>query len=232
MEMANLLKAPAPNLWTLESGHRFLGVDFGGRMTVIRLASGDLFIHSPVRLSDDLREELDTLGSVKYIIAPNRFHHLYIGEYVETYPEAELYAAPGLTGKRRDVAFTGELADGCRYGWGREIEHTVFGGIPALSETVFFHPESRTLILTDLLFNFSHSLSAAQVIFARLNGVYLKPGVSRLTHYLFLKSREEARESAERILSWDFDRVLLAHKDTVDSGGHKAVRKAFEVFGS
>lgn len=231
MKITHRLKALASSIFSLESEHRLLGIDFGGRMTVIRLHSGDLFLHSPVRLSDGLGEELKNLGNVKYIVAPNRFHHLYLRDYIEAYPLAEFYAAPGLSGKRKDIAFTGELADGHRYGWGGEVEHTVFGGIPALSEAVFFHPESRTLLLTDLLFNFSHNLSTAQIIFARLNGVYLNPGVSRMARYLFLKDRGKARESAERILSWDFDRVLLAHKDMVEAGSREAVMKAFEVFG-
>lgn len=230
MEMTPSLKALASNIFCVESEHRFLGIDFGGRMTVIRLASGDLFLHSPVRLSDGLGGELDALGNVKYIVAPNRFHHLYLGDYIGAYPGAEFYAAPGLSGKRKDIAFTGELADGQSYGWGSEIEHLLFGGIPMLNEVVFFHPESGTLILTDLLFNFSNDLSTAQVIFARLDGVYLKPGVSRITRFLFLKDREKARESADKILWWDFDRVLLAHKDIVESGGYDAVMEAFEVF--
>lgn len=200
-------------------------------MTVIRLASGDLFLHSPVGLTDSLRRVLNALGNVKYLIAPNRFHHLYIGDYVKAYPGAQLYAAPGLTEKRRDIKFTGVLADGAEYGWADEIEHLLFGGIPMLNEVVFFHPKSGTLILADLLFNFSDDLSTCQRIFARIDDVYLEPKVSRLTRLLLLRNREEAKKSADRELYWDFDRVLVAHKDMVERGGYEAVRRAFECFG-
>ena len=229
--MNKQLTALAEDIWSVQSSHTLLGIDFGGRMTVIRLASGDLFLHSPVRLTDSLRRELDTLGNVKYLIAPNRFHHLYIGEYVKTYTEAEIYAAPGLQEKRRDIKFTGVLTDGRRYGWGSEIEHLLFGGIPVLNEVVFLHPKSHTLILADLLFNFSHDLSTSQRIFARIDDVYLEPKVSRLTRLLLLRNREEAKRSADRMLFWDFDRVLVAHRDMVEKGGHEAVRRAFGWFG-
>ena len=225
------LRELAEDLWSVQSSHTLLGVDFGGRMTVIRLSAGDLFLHSPVRLSDGLRSELDALGKVKYLVAPNRFHHLHIGDYVKVYPEAELYAAPGLPEKRRDVQFTGVLEEGSEHRWGPEIEHLLFGGIPMLNEVVFFHPKSRTLIVADLLFNFSRDLSTGQRIFARIDDVYMGTKVSRLTRLMLLKNREEARRSADRVLSWDFDRVLLAHKDMVEKDGHEAVRKAFECFG-
>ncbi|MEQ9619570.1 MAG: DUF4336 domain-containing protein [Deltaproteobacteria bacterium] len=229
--MNKKLTALAEDIWSIQSSHTLLGIDFGGRMTVIRLASGDLFLHSPVRLTDSLREELNALGNVKHLVAPNRFHHLNVGDYVKAYPEAELYAAPGLPEKRRDIKFTGVLSDGTEYGWGDEVEHLLFGGIPLLNEVVFFHPESATLILADLIFNFSHDLSTAQRIFARIDDVYMEPRVSRLTRLLFLKNREKARKSADRILSWDFDRVLVAHKDMVEKGGYEAVRKALGCFG-
>lgn len=97
-----------------------------------------------------------------------------------------------------------------------------------IDEVVFFHPSSGTVIFTDLVFNFSNDLTPGQKIFALLDGVYKRPQVSRLTEYVLIRKRKEARESADRILSWDFDRVLLAHKDIVEDGGKEAVRKAFE----
>ncbi|KIG15533.1 hypothetical protein DB30_05556 [Enhygromyxa salina] len=46
-------------------------------MTVIRLDDGRLLLHSPIRCTPELREELDALGSVAFVAAPNRFHHLF-----------------------------------------------------------------------------------------------------------------------------------------------------------
>jgi hypothetical protein len=112
--------------------------------------------------------------------------------------------------------------------WEGEIEHFVFGGMPLLNESVFLHKPSRTLILTDLMFNFSRDLTAGQRLFAALKGASGRPSVSRLMRYFMMKDRAAVRRSAGKVLEWDFDRVLLAHKDMIDRGGKEIMRRAFE----
>jgi hypothetical protein len=51
------------------------------RMVVIRLIGGELFIWSPISLSDELRAQVDALGEVRHLIAPNVLHHLLLGEW-------------------------------------------------------------------------------------------------------------------------------------------------------
>ena len=36
-----------------------------------------------------------------------------------------------------------------------------------------------------------------------------------------------ARQALERILAWDFDRVVIAHGDVLGSGGSDALRAAY-----
>lgn len=197
-------------------------------MTVVRLASGFLLVHSPIRPTNAMREELSGLGEVRFIVAPNKYHHLYAGEFAAAFPDARLYIAPGLQEKRKDLRFHGILSDEPEPYWEDSLKQHVFRGIPAVNEVVFFHPESRTVIFTDLVFNFSSDLSPGQKLFALLDGVYEKTAVSRLTRYILLGDRKLARRAADKILEWDFDKVVLAHKDVVHEDGHEAVRKAFE----
>ncbi|MGF6721724.1 hypothetical protein P3T43_001071 [Paraburkholderia sp. GAS41] len=42
------LQQIADNIWTVAAQHAFLGMHLGTRMTVVRLASGGLWLHSPV----------------------------------------------------------------------------------------------------------------------------------------------------------------------------------------
>lgn len=203
-------------------------MEVGSRMTVVRLASGYLLVHSPIRPTDAIREELSRLGEVRFIIAPNKYHHLYAGEFAAAFPDARLYVAPGLAEKRKDLRFHGTLSDEPEAFWEDSLKQHLFQGIPAVNEVVFFHPASRTVIFTDLVFNFSSDLTPGQKLFALLDGVYEKTAVSRLTRYILLGDRKKARLSADKILEWDFDRVVLAHKDVVHEGGYEAVKKAFE----
>lgn len=224
------IKCLADGLWTVERTHNFLGIDVGGRMNVIRLPSGGLFLHSPVRLTGDLRDWLSSLGEVKYVIAPNKFHHIHIGDYVRAYPGAEFLAAPGLPEKRRGIPFTGTLGGNEPAGWDGVIEHIVFGGMPSTNETVFLHRTSGTLILTDLLFNFAGGLTWGQKLFTLLEDARGRPSVSLLLRHFLVKDRTAVRESADRVLGWEFDRVLLAHKDMIERGGKDAFRRAYAIF--
>lgn len=63
-------------------------------------------------------------------------------------------------------------------------------------------------------------------MFARVLGVYGRLGVSR-TIRLATRDRVAARASLERILAWDFERVIVGHGEIVDTGGRAAIERAF-----
>jgi len=230
--MASALRSLAPNLWAAERRFRNGPFELGARMTVVRLRNGGLVLHSAVELDQALRAELDALGEVRAVVAPNRHHHLFAADYPTGYPNALLFAAPGLPQKRPDLKFAAELTDEAPPAWRAELEQHVFGGAPYLGEVVFFHPETRTLLLTDLAFNIpagkEHGLSR---LFYQLVGAEGRFGPHRLVRYLFVRDREAARRSVERILRWDFDRVTVTHGDVLETGGHAAFRTAFEFLG-
>ena len=68
------------NIWTMNGDRvRMYGVvPFATRMTVVRLASGGLWLHSPVRPTPDRRRAVDELGPVEHLVAPNKIHGLGI----------------------------------------------------------------------------------------------------------------------------------------------------------
>ena len=98
-----MLQALAPNLWHTTHHFKANGLAISSRMTVVRLASGKLWLHSPVPFTPALQAELKALGEVGTIVAPNKMHHLFAGECAALYPEAQLYGAPGLRKKRPDL---------------------------------------------------------------------------------------------------------------------------------
>ena len=69
-------------------------------MTVARLASGGLALHSPVQLDDALKAEVDALGRVEALIAPCLFHHMFLEPWCEAYPDARRWLVAGLENKR------------------------------------------------------------------------------------------------------------------------------------
>lgn len=216
----------ADNLWVVERPQAFYGLPVGTRMTVMRLTGGRLLLHSPVALGPKLRQRLDDIGQVSFVIAPNRVHHLYAGEVAQHYPAARLWIAPGLERKRPDLIFEAILTDEAPAEWRGEVDQIFFRGRPYENEVVFFHRPSRTLILCDLAFNFGPRAAWSTRLLMKLMRSYGRLGPSTLDPWL-IRDRPAARDSLERILAWDFDRIIVAHGDVLDTGGHAILSRGY-----
>src|SRR5919202_2528343 len=94
-----MLRELSPNrLWTAEMPLRFYGIEVGTRMSICRLSDDSLWLHSPLKLNEELKGVLDWLGAVRFVVSPNKLHPLFIGDYFAAYPETRIYAPPGLPG--------------------------------------------------------------------------------------------------------------------------------------
>ncbi len=220
------LRKLADNIWVAERPQSFYGLEVGTRMTVIRLADASLLLHSPVALDAELRRELDSIGRVRFVVAPNRVHHLYAGKVADAYPHARLWIAPGLETKRPDLSFVAVLGDEAPAEWKDQVDQVFFRGRPYENEVVFCHRASRTLLLCDLAFNFGPRAATLTRLLMRLIRSYGRFGPSKLDP-LLIRDPVAARQSLQRILAWDFDRVVVAHGEVLESGGNQALREGY-----
>jgi hypothetical protein len=205
----------------------FFGFNYPTRMAVIRLSSGELFVWSPVAVSRGIKEEIDALGPVQYVVSPNRLHHLYLADWKSAYPNARFYASPGLRKKRRDLSFGGDLKEASEKEWATDIDQVVVHG-SFLTEVEFFHRQSGTAIFTDLIQNFPPDwFTGWRGVLARLDGICApNPGAPREWRAAFF-NRRAARASLAAILSWPIERVLMAHGEPVTADGLAFVRRSF-----
>ncbi len=224
--MSEAVRALAPGLWIAERPFSTGLAELGTKMTIVRLADGGLFLHSPVKLDDETRRALDALGPVRAIVCPSRVHHLYAGDYVPAYPEALLYGPPGLAEKRKDLHFHATLGDEPEPAWRGVLEQHAFRGAPLLGEVVFFHPATRTLLTTDLVFNVPVGKTKGARLFYWAVGAEGRIGPHRLIR-LAMRDKRAARVSADRILKWDFERITVTHGEVVERGGREAFRAGF-----
>lgn len=213
-------------LFVAERPLRFLGLEIGTRMTVVRLDGGSLFVHSPVEPDPGLREALDAKGDVRFIVAPNRFHHLYAAAFRRTWPRSELHAAPGLRERFPKLPVDAVLSDTAPAGWAGQIDQHVVKGAPLTNEVVFLHRASRTLLLTDLAFNIGPEAPPWTRFSMRIAGAYGRFGPSLLER-IVLRDRAAARASFQHFLAWDFDRVIVTHGKVLESGGRDALREGY-----
>jgi hypothetical protein len=204
------------------------GFRYPTRMAVIRLSGGCLFIWSPIRLTDGLRAEVDALGQVRHIVAPNSLHHLSLPEWKRACPGAKIHAPPGLRKKRKDIVFDADLGGVPGPDWANQIDQVVMQGNLITTEVVFFHVASGTVLFTDLIQQFSaSSFSGWRAVVAKLDlMVGPEPSVPRKFRLAFT-NRRAARESLERILAWPAEKVLMAHGTPVEKNARVFLRRAF-----
>ena len=224
------LKEVDEHIWIYDGDTvNFHGFPFPTRMTVVQLPNGYLWIHSPEKLNKALKEELAELGKVEFIISPNKLHHLSLSEWLSAYPDAKYYAAPGLAQKRRDVKFTKKLSDYSEKEWEDDIEQLIFHGSPLMEEVVFFHVNSKTLILTDLIENFSPStFNWWQKPIARLSGILSPHGKTPIDWRLsFLFGKKKARIAFNKMLGWEPDNIIISHGEYIIGNGYEFLNKSF-----
>lgn len=217
------MKQISENIWCAESTLKWYVLKFGVRMVVVRLPGGGLWLHSPIRIDDGLYIELNNLGNVEHIAAPSCFHHMFAREAKELFPEAKLWAAPGLEAKRKDIKFDAVL-NRDEPGWRDTIDLEYIGGMPRINEVVFLHKPSRTLICSDFLFNIKEEDSLFMKILWKLSGTYKKFGQSREWRWMINNVFDNV-DSVNRILKWEFERIVMAHGEIIECNN----QQLFEV---
>lgn len=223
--MTDPLRSIAEDVWVCDRRFRVTGLEVGTRMTAIRLDDGGLFLHSPVALDAELREALGRLGPVRHVVAPNLHHHLYVGDY-RSLPDVRLHAAPGLAEKRKDVGFDAVLGDEAPAAWRGRIDQHCFQGAPFVREVAFFHRASGSLLLADLAFNFVACPHGPTRWWLRAMGGLGRFGPPRHVRWL-MRDKAAARRSADAILRWDVQRVVVSHGVVLQQSAKRLLREAF-----
>jgi hypothetical protein len=226
--------APAPidtNLWTVERRSRMPGGPvLPTRTTVVGIGGGELLVVSPPPVECGGLEALDALGAVRHVVVPNAFHHLHARGFLERYPDAVFWAAPGLSRRVAGLPPATELAAGIATPWSHAVDHAVLEATDEVSEVAFFHRDSATLVLTDLAFHMTTFAGTFDRISWRLSGVPNGFGHSRTARMLLLRDRHAAKIFLERVLAWPFRRILVAHGDPVDHDAIGVFRRAFRGY--
>lgn len=231
----NTLKTVADDLWIVDGpavrfGVRWLKMPFPTRMTVIRIG-GDLFIHSPTSLPSSLRAEIRTIGAPRWIIGPNRLHYWWIPDWTSAFPDAEVYLAPRIEEQARGrIDFAGRSLDRASgYPWDGAIDTLPVRG-SFMTEIVFFHRQSRTLVLTDLIENFEPQKvrsPLARWIF-RLGGALAPNGQTpRDMQLTYRRQWRQMKAAVDRMIAWNPERVIIAHGRWFETNGAAELRRAF-----
>ncbi|WP_299200565.1 DUF4336 domain-containing protein [uncultured Amphritea sp.] len=218
------------NIWIFEGAAvPFFTLPYSTRMTVVRLADDELWIHSPIALTDELIRQIDQLGTVKYLISPNPLHHLFIQAWQDRYPEALTFGTKALQQKRPEICFEGIFTPHFNAPWAEDIAQLLFTGSPAMEECVFFHKPSATLIVTDLIENFApESFTPLKRWVASAAGILAPNGKMPLDWRLsFMFSKTKAKQHLQNILSWHPKKIVMAHGQIINSDAEHFLKRSF-----
>jgi hypothetical protein len=228
------LQSLGSNIWVANQPLRFWGLEVGTRMTVIRLAHNELAVISPIQLTPQLIADLQELGNVAYLIAPNRYHHLFAQAFKQQYPQAKFLAASGLSEKCPHLQIdrvisepSGNLGDQLFYQQFPGLYMPTPQGADPLNEVVFYHPESHSLILTDIAFHFDSTMAGLTRAIAKLIGNYDRLQLTLLEKWL-IRDKNEVEAAIRSVLDWDFDRVIMAHGSPVTTNGKAMLKAGYE----
>lgn len=211
-------KPVAENVWIVDSGPiRVLGLPLPVRMTVVRLGSGGLLLHSPTTFSFALKSALDEIGPIEHLIAPNTVHWMFVKEWQRHLPEVTTWGAPGLRARapvqKAGVTIDRDLGVNAPEAWSPDIEQVIVPGAGGFCEVALFHKASRTLILTDLIQNLeSDKLPMPQRLLLAAAGSTAPNG--RAPAYLRAVVKlggVPAKKAGARLIALAPDRVLFTH---------------------
>lgn len=237
---------------------RFGFVPIGGRSTAVQLRDGTVWVLASTPLDSSTRAKLQEMGEVRYVVAPDVEHHLFLPQYAAEYPHAKVIGVEGLEAKHKDLEFAGLYGrdpEGTEYGFEDEIQAQYFPTF-ANRDVVFHHIDTKTLITADLLFNLPPDEQYAATPAGRATSriPFLMMAVNRLKpsswlHRAFIGaagvaagipgvekggSKQERRHrfasDAAEVARWDFDRIVMCHGDVIESGGKEAWLSAFEKY--
>lgn len=210
---------------------RDFGIWFTTRMTVVKLSNGSVWVHSPVPASLDTLHHILTLGTVEYLVAGTPRHVWRLAEWHTLFPEAQLWRPRNTpaTLQKGHLPYTGILGNTPPPDWSDDFDQLAFQGNPLGEEVIFFHRASGTVILDDLIqihsprkgHPFNNALLALVGVAAPQGGVSLD---LRLTFI----HRALARQSLDYLLSWDFDKLIIAHGPCIEHDAKPFVEKAFQ----
>ncbi|PGG95746.1 hypothetical protein AJ80_09917 [Polytolypa hystricis UAMH7299] len=254
-EEVMVIRNLTPDLVTLSVPFSRFGLArVGGRATIIRLKSQDLVVFSPVALTPDVKSTIESLGGkVKFLVAPDIEHHIFLSAWKQAYPDAQIIAPDGLKEKReqnpetRGLKFAHILTPTNKHGYkipefGDEMEIEYVDAHPN-QEIVLFHKPTKTMVEADFIFNLPATEQFSKSEESPTQGLVTKLFVAlmsakgsvtwqkRTIWYLFAsKDRKGYAQSANSMAKWDFDRIIPCHGDVIETGGKETFTNLLEWF--
>lgn len=220
------LNLVAENIWELTYPLSLVGAQLGRRVTILRLKSGKLLIHSTGPFTPADIRAIKALGTPGWIVDVTLNHDTFADLGRAAFPEIP-YGVPDdfihVDGERFSlIAPPSE--------WRDEIGVIEMAGMPRVREYAFHHRPSRTLIVADLVFNFEQCSTWTRQFFRWAGGIKEYPGMSRLFAAM-IADKPAFTRSLEQVFQCDFDRLIVAHGQIIQTDAKARLANALTARG-
>jgi hypothetical protein len=228
----NVPKPVADGVWIVDAEPVHAGgLPLPLRMSIIRLASGDLLLHSPTPYTPGLRRRIEELGPIRHLIAPSVGHWMFLRDWQRACANATTWAVPGLRERsqvrRAGVRIDAVLGDTAPDIWAGEIDQVLVQA-PVFKEVDLFHRPSRTLLLTDLVLNLENDrLPVLARPLAHLLGIVAPRGKAPIYVRLLLRANQrEVMQAAARLIAFQPKRVIFSHGGWFEDDATEKLRRS------
>lgn len=166
---------------------------------------------SPVGTAEEA-SEIDTTPLT--LVAPSLLHHRHLEAAIERYRPVALWGPPGLADKLPELGPIHVFGEDA-WPHADQLEVVMIEGAPRRNEMVFFHRASRTIYTADLFFNIREPEGLLTPLTFRMMGIYKRFAAAKMWRR-WVVDRAAFQRSIEQILSWSFERIVMAHGDPIE----------------
>lgn len=222
------MQAIGENLWILRYPQQLAGVELGRNVTVIRLRTGAVVIHSTAPFLPGDIEAIRRCGVPSALVEASWLHDTFSRAGHAAFFGVPFFAPEGFS---RRTGLPAQPLVKFPSAWSEELIVVGLEGLPRVREHVFFHHPSRTLIVADLVFHFGSGTTGWTRFFLRwAAGIREQPGMSRFFRFLI---RDAARfgHSLRRVMQWDFERIVVGHGDVIEREAKEKLARALAASG-
>jgi len=207
---------------------RAFGIDFRRNVTLLRLADGRVVVHSTAPFTQKDVAAIRRFGEPAWLLDATLLHDTFVKDGRAALPVLP-YLAPNGFEKASGVA--AQPLDPPPSAWSGEIDAVKIEGTKK-NEHALFHRRSRTLVVADLFFSFPAQTRGWARFFAR--HIMRLPaqlfGVS-VFFRLMISEKQVFTRSVRTLLDWDFERIVLAHFEHLETAAKPAVESALREAG-
>jgi hypothetical protein len=170
---------------------------------------------------------LSSLGFVRCVVAPNKYHTTDLAWFAEKFPQAQIACPHSYfnngTQLRDRVLFTNDVpyVTPCR-----ELEFFAVPGV-RFEESVVFHPQTRTLIVCDLMMNVKLGGSWLRQTLYGLNNMGDCCAPTRVLKWFLTKNRQELLKFVEQLAELNPRRIIVNHGEIFEGEGGNQIRTSF-----